>query len=552
MTTQDLQKDFDKILKNDILSNKYFTHELINKIVVSPVYVSLKNIETPIFQLYSQQWSYYFIRLSMFGYINYEFWVNVKGYPDYLISTEGRIWSNYSNKIMKTGNIERMEKEDLYPHIMLSVNKKRCPNSLHVLVMESFLPPECPRFEITNHRDGYKRNPALWNLEPSDASHNCIHSQKLLKNNNYVTVYRTLYNEIVNFNDNNDEVISYNTIKEAADANNLAMSTLKYNIDNNNPILINGKKYIFSRDQQKYEQEFIEISPEEMLNFKEIGEIICYKNNILETYNFNDYSISKIDGKIIKKDNKMRYKLIKPSINHGYYTISLTVNKVSHKFRINRLVLIVHGTTKFIIHEGKQIFYWDLIADHIDEQKLNNNINNLRWVNASQNCIHSITYKPIKLTYNGISTVLPSVQKLSDISKRDVNNIRGDIGRKKKFFGNDIEYITEQEYINMKDKNRVLFLFKEIPYCVYKYDKNIFVEKFDSLDDAGKNVGVTRSPLSQKLTKIDPIQYIHNYNGENIVTPLNYKILDYKQYKWVVLFGTMIIIDNSELLQACL
>lgn len=86
--------------------------------------------------------------------------------------------------------------------------------------------------------------------------------------------------------------------------------------------------------------------------------------------NFENYSISD-DGEVY--NNKTGRKLKKSISTSGYYHIQLYKNKKVHMKYIHRLV-----AQAFIKGEKEQV-------DHINGNKLDNHVSNLRWVTASEN-----------------------------------------------------------------------------------------------------------------------------------------------------------------------
>ena len=84
---------------------------------------------------------------------------------------------------------------------------------------------------------------------------------------------------------------------------------------------------------------------------------------------FGSYFISN-DGKV-----KRNEKELKPSINHGYYQVGLWENGKRKVYQVHRLVLTLFRDDCPNGHE----------CDHIDRNRLNNNIDNLRWVTRSEN-----------------------------------------------------------------------------------------------------------------------------------------------------------------------
>ena len=79
------------------------------------------------------------------------------------------------------------------------------------------------------------------------------------------------------------------------------------------------------------------------------------------------------DGRIFSKQTNI---FLKPSKNKGgYYHVGLSKNNKAKTFRIHRLVGL-HYLPKV---QGKDII------DHIDGDKINNHVNNLRWTTNIEN-----------------------------------------------------------------------------------------------------------------------------------------------------------------------
>lgn len=82
-----------------------------------------------------------------------------------------------------------------------------------------------------------------------------------------------------------------------------------------------------------------------------------------------DYYVTK-DGKIINKDGKELKKCISTS---GYYFVQLVKDKKKYMKYVHRLV-----AETYLKDQKEQV-------DHINGDKLDNNISNLRWVTAKEN-----------------------------------------------------------------------------------------------------------------------------------------------------------------------
>ena len=71
---------------------------------------------------------------------------------------------------------------------------------------------------------------------------------------------------------------------------------------------------------------------------------------------------------------------LKPSIDkRGYLRVSLSISGITKHFRIHRLVALMFIPNPFNLPQ----------VNHIDGNKNNNNVDNLEWVNCSENMIHS-------------------------------------------------------------------------------------------------------------------------------------------------------------------
>lgn len=105
--------------------------------------------------------------------------------------------------------------------------------------------------------------------------------------------------------------------------------------------------------------------------------------------NIKCLSYSKTD--LFNRTYNIKEHILKPTIStKGYFLITLRQNKKSKSFRINRLV-----AETFIENP-----YNKPIVDHIDGNKLNNEISNLRWVSAKENTNNPNTLKSSKESWS--------------------------------------------------------------------------------------------------------------------------------------------------------
>ena len=123
----------------------------------------------------------------------------------------------------------------------------------------------------------------------------------------------------------------------------------------------------------------------------------------------------------------MKGKLLKQSINSsGYYCLCLYKNKVCKSFRIHKIIAMT-----FLNHIPN---YYESIIDHIDNNKLNNNVNNLQIVSNRYNSTkdkkpksgHSCIYLNgksflVRMRVNNIKTSIGTFKNIEDaIIKRDL------------------------------------------------------------------------------------------------------------------------------------
>ena len=102
-----------------------------------------------------------------------ETWTTVKTFPDYSVSTNGKIKSNKTGKVLKTFINTRG-----YEQITLYKEKKKYGPIVHRLVLESFV-GEIDKQMVPNHIDGDKLNNNLSNLEIVTISQNNKHAFRI-------------------------------------------------------------------------------------------------------------------------------------------------------------------------------------------------------------------------------------------------------------------------------------------------------------------------------------------------------------------------------------
>ena len=95
-------------------------------------------------------------------------------------------------------------------------------------------------------------------------------------------------------------------------------------------------------------------------------------------YNNQETSYSVSDTGEVRNDKTN--KLLKLSMQQGYYHVTLSINKKAKRFRVHRLV-----AEAFIPNLENKPY-----VNHIDGCRSNNNLYNLEWVTPSENTQHAV------------------------------------------------------------------------------------------------------------------------------------------------------------------
>ena len=94
-----------------------------------------------------------------------ETWRPVVGYEGlYVVSDRGRVRRCLTSRGSFTGRLLKATPSFGYPRVCLMKDRKRSDRFVHGLVMEAFIGPKPPGYEV-HHKDGERDDPSIENLE---------------------------------------------------------------------------------------------------------------------------------------------------------------------------------------------------------------------------------------------------------------------------------------------------------------------------------------------------------------------------------------------------
>ena len=210
-------------------------------------------------------------------------------------------------------------------------------------------------------------------------------------------------NIIQAFNKNNELIKEFNNIKDAYLFINHTNGTSITNCLRG--VYKTAGKYIWKFKDNKI-TEYYNKYIDNINNYVSLGKI--------NEYDFTNYHVNK-EGTII--NSKYKNRKIKNFINaNGYYCVYLYYkNNKKINIPLHRLI------AKYYLENGHTYFNDnDYVVNHIDKNRLNNNISNLEWITQKENTIHGCGRKIAKInkdtneiikTYNSIRKAYEELNK---------------------------------------------------------------------------------------------------------------------------------------------
>jgi len=306
-----------------------------------------------------------------------EIWKDIENCAPYQISNLGRIRNTKTTKYLNPSI-----RPDGYIEISIQINNKTKKCKVHRLIAQAFIPnPE--NKPTVNHIDRNRSNNAINNLEWATMSEQNYHSAKIARNINYFSrkiIQKTLDNKYID---------KFDSIKDAS-LKIYKLSLTKFSIINDlNISIISSKICAVANKKRKNAYGFIWEYDDNKYTIIEKEEI--WKEIPKEIIGVNNYFISNLCR---FKTNKNIIKYTFP-LSNGYYRVGI----LEKCFLLHRLVALT-----FLENPLNKEH-----VNHIDGNKLNNNLDNLEWATCLENNLHKIK--------TGLSNC---TKKVSQYDKNDI------------------------------------------------------------------------------------------------------------------------------------
>lgn len=293
-----------------------------------------------------------------------------------------------------------------YQRAAFSNDGKTSMMLVHILIIENFGPPKPSSIHTVNHIDGNKLNNHINNLQWATASEQSIHAHS-----NNLIKYKT--REIVQRDPDTKEIIAeFKSCKEAYQSLHICEGTLRK--------LCESKTVGYKGILIEYKEE-----KKDIINYPDE---IWKPSKYSEVYEISTYGrVKNVTNGILLEGSK---------IKAGY--IAVTLRSANQSFLLHRLV-----AEEFIEKEDPDYN----IVDHIDGDRSNNHVSNLRWCSNQQNISFSkgIAVKRIKpdnsetIIFNSIRSACTSLHKSAGAS----SSIKSAIQTKTLYYGYMWEYVNK-------------------------------------------------------------------------------------------------------------
>jgi hypothetical protein len=395
---------------------------------------------------------------------NIEVWKDITGYEGYYqVSNLGRVkrvqntTSVYNWQAKKHCDVtikETVLRQNYNGHyclVALSLRGKVCKSYVHRLVATAFVPNPLNKREV-NHTDFNKLNNKVENLEWCNSKENQTYSADAMKF--YAKPVRCLNDGIVHKSlarASRYYGITTAQISKICNKSIDSIKDLRFEFVTKKIALAEGITEPIAKAQTH--KPIYEVEPFE----QRVKSIVADNSSVVEEWRSvkgyeGSYQVSNL-GRIRSVDRvsvnkfgwerRLKGAILKQVVSQsGYYRVSLScgnriVNKTVHK-------LIAEAFIENIDNKSQ--------VNHIDSNKLNNQINNLEWCTQSENTQHSVmsmtfsNSKPVKCTTDGkVFKTIQSAANFYNTHSRSISEVLK--GRWKQLNGRNFVYATKEDGI---------------------------------------------------------------------------------------------------------
>lgn len=282
-----------------------------------------------------------------------EQWKTIEGFEQYEVSTLGRVrkGDNYNKLFLNPCG---------YPMVSIKSKSRR----VHQLVAKAFIPNTDQTKNIVDHIDGNRANNNVYNLRWVNASQNAINSKT-----------RESVSRVNGVTWNKQKQSWY--VRITLNGKRKSMGYYK-NLDD----AINRRKELEELYYKEYRRKE-HIVPEIKENNFEVNENEIWK----PIKHYEGYEVSNI-GNVRHKG-----RILNQAKLNGYSKVVLYKGKQRTHFQVHRLV-----ADAFIVKNNES----QTVVDHINNDRGDNRVENLRWVTHSQNGMNRSISKNNTTGYTGV------------------------------------------------------------------------------------------------------------------------------------------------------